>query len=218
MKVLIIGDSYGLPRFAQNSEFVELSYEECYPEKLRQYLRVFLKSDVLLQNRCRHANVSLGLVRGEANEIMFLQPNYVVLQLGIVDLWPSEGRAVSPLYAELKGNDPWVSLDDFANNIRRFVQFCLVEKSKVILLDIPPVCSELLHSYPQVADRINEYNSRLYAIANTYEAVTLIGLNKLITYLPEEKAMGSDGIHPTSFVSDLLAKNIAEKILKIEKG
>jgi len=218
MKVLIIGDSYGLPRFAKNSELVELSYEECYPERLRQHLRLVLKSDILLENHCRHANVSLSLLRGEANEIMFLHPDYVVLQLGLVDLWPSEGRSVLPLYSELMGKNPWISEDDFAFNIRRFVQFSLVSKSKVLLLDIPPVSSELMKIYPQAKKRIDEYNRRIYAISNTYEAVSLIDLNKLIVCLPEGKAIGSDGIHPTALASELLAKKISHEIIKLEES
>ncbi len=218
MKVLIIGDSYGLPRFVKNSEVVELSYEECYPEKLRQYLRLAMQKDILLLNHCRHANVSLSLLRGEASEIVFLKPDYIVLQLGLVDLWPSEGRNVLPLYAELIGKNPWVSEDDFADNIRRFVQFSLVEKSKVLLLDIPPVSAELMKGYKQLAKRIEQYNNRLYAIGNAYEAVTLIGLNKLITHLQEGKAMGSDGIHPTALASELIAKKISYEIIKQEKS
>ena len=218
MKVLIIGDSYGLPRFVKNSEVVELSYEECYPEKLRQYLRLAMQKDILLLNHCRHANVSLSLLRGEASEIVFLKPDYIVLQLGLVDLWPSEGRNVLPLYAELIGKNPWVSEDDFADNIRRFVQFSLVEKSKVLLLDIPPVSAELMKGYKQLAKRIEQYNNRLYAIGNAYEAVTLIGLNKLITHLQEGNAMGSDGIHPTALASELIAKKISYEIIKQEKS
>ena len=218
MKVLIIGDSYGLPRFVKNSEVVELSYEECYPEKLRQYLRLAMQKDILLLNHCRHANVSLSLLRGEASEIVFLKPDYIVLQLGLVDLWPSEGRNVLPLYAELIGKNPWVSEDDFADNIRRFVQFSLVEKSKVLLLDIPPVSAELMKGYKQLAKRIEQYNNRLYAIGNAYEAITLIGLNKLITHLQEGKAMGSDGIHPTALASELIAKKISYEIIKQEKS
>jgi lysophospholipase L1-like esterase len=218
MKVLIIGDSYGLPRFAKNSELVELSYEDCYPERLRQHLRLVLKADVVLENHCRHANVSLSLLRGEANEIMFLQPDYVVLQLGLVDLWPSEARSVLPLYSELMGKNPWVSEDDFAFNIRRFVQFSLVSKSKVLLLDIPPVSSKLMKIYPQAKKRIGQYNRRLYAIGNSYEAVSLIYLNKLIACLPEGKAIGSDGIHPTALASELLAKKISHEIIKLEES
>lgn len=36
MKVLVIGDSYGLPRYAKNSFNVELDYAGTYPEQLRE--------------------------------------------------------------------------------------------------------------------------------------------------------------------------------------
>ena len=37
MKVLVIGDSYGLPRYAKNSFNVELDYAGTYPEQLKFY-------------------------------------------------------------------------------------------------------------------------------------------------------------------------------------
>ena len=42
MKVLVIGDSYGLPRYAKNSFNVELDYAGTYPEQLRRMLSCLL--------------------------------------------------------------------------------------------------------------------------------------------------------------------------------
>ena len=54
MKVLVIGDSYGLPRYAKNSFNVELDYAGTYPEQLRRMLSAnFYRRDVCLVNRCR---------------------------------------------------------------------------------------------------------------------------------------------------------------------
>lgn len=79
--------------------------------------------DVCLVNRCRHANTSLSLIKGEANEIEFLRPDYTILQLGLVDLWPAEGRKIWPLYSEQYGRDPWVTPDEYKNNLQLFLNF-----------------------------------------------------------------------------------------------
>ena len=79
MKVLVIGDSYGLPRYAKNSFNVELDYAGTYPEQLRRMLSANFTEDVCLVNRCRHANTSLSLIKGEANEIEFLRPDQIVV-------------------------------------------------------------------------------------------------------------------------------------------
>lgn len=46
MKVLVIGDSYGLPRYAKNSFNVELDYAGTYPEQLRRMLSANFTEDV----------------------------------------------------------------------------------------------------------------------------------------------------------------------------
>lgn len=43
MKVLVIGDSYGLPRYAKDSFNVELDYAGTYPEQLRRMLTAHLQ-------------------------------------------------------------------------------------------------------------------------------------------------------------------------------
>ena len=131
MKVLVIGDSYGLPRYAKNSFNVELDYAGTYPEQLRRMLSANFTEDVCLVNRCRHANTSLSLIKGEANEIEFLRPDYTILQLGLVDLWPAEGRKIWPLYSEQYGRDPWVTPDEYKNNLQLFPLCCGINFSAV---------------------------------------------------------------------------------------
>lgn len=217
MKVLVIGDSYGLPRFAKNSVQVELSYRECYPEKLRLLLCDIFKTDIPLLNRSRHANVSLSLVKGEANEVVFLEPDYVVLQLGLVDLWPGTGRNVEPLYQELAGHDPWVDAEAYTANICRFAEFAATRRAKVLIVNIPPVAAELCVRYPAIADRIEQYNRRLEALAATCEAVTLIDWYAIAAGQEPQKVLGSDGIHPTAWASELLARQLVAAIVKLEQ-
>lgn len=81
LKLLVEGDSYGLPRFNKQSGEVALFYEEAYPEQLRKTLLKDSGEDVVLVNRCKHANTTYSLISGEANELCFLEPDITIVQL-----------------------------------------------------------------------------------------------------------------------------------------
>lgn len=68
---------------------------------------------------CRHANTSLSLIKGEANEIEFLRPDYTI-QLGLVDY----GRRKEEKSGRFTLNNTVVTLgvtpDEYKNNLRLF--------------------------------------------------------------------------------------------------
>lgn len=212
MKVLVIGDSYGLPRLHKKMMRVELSYEETYPEQMRQVLRNNYREDILLVNRCRHANTSYSLVRGEANEIMFLHPEYVIVQLGLTDLWPSSLRNVPPIQKDLEGKDPWVSEEEYQRHLRSFIGFVLQNESKAIVVNVPKVGDDILRKQPQVGTRIIKYNSLVKQICDSIPGVAVVDLYGMIEKLGSRLAIGSDGIHPTPFASTELAMSVCGKI------
>lgn len=216
MKVLVIGDSYGLPRFAINCKEVELSYEETYPELLRQLLARNYQEDILLVNRCRHANTTCSLSRGDSDEVFFLHPEYVVVQLGLVDLWPSSLRNVQPLQKELEGKDPWVNEEEYQVQLIRFIRFVLKSGGKVIVVNIPKIHDGILRRHPLVAARITKYNFLLRKICETISGVALVDLYGIIDKSGDEIFLGSDGIHPTLSGTTELAMNIFDKINKLQ--
>lgn len=215
MKILIIGDSYGLPRFCKQDTKVELSYEETYPERLRQLLIDNYQKDILLVNRCRHANTTYSLVQGEASEVMFLHPDCVVVQLGLADLWPSSLRNVEPIQKALEGKDPWVSEEEFQFYIVRFIRFVLKNNSKVIVVNIPKIADDYLQKHPLIASRTAKYNELLKKICESMLGVVMVDLYGITGQNDSENKIGSDGIHPTVDTSAVLAKNIFNKMKDI---
>lgn len=212
MKVLVIGDSYGLPRLQKKITKVELSYEETYPEQMRQILRNNYREDILLVNRCRHANTSYSLVQGEANEIIFLHPEYVIVQLGLTDLWPSSLRNVPPIQRALEGKDPWVSEEEYQRHLRSFIGFAHQNESRAIVVNVPKVGDDILHKYPQVATRIKKYNCLVKQICDNMQGVAMVDLYSMVEKLGCRRAIGSDSIHPTPFASTELAMAVCGKI------
>lgn len=212
-KILLIADSYALPRLACNSEKVELSYQQAYPEQLRQNLRKMLKRDVLLVSLAEHAQVTICLQAEMRLQVRLLQPDYVIVQLGLADLWPANPQRVSSRYAQLQGRDPWVTAEEYLENLRGFAQFYQQEMASghLIVVNIPWVAAEQYWRYPKAYERTVTYNAGLAG---------LITKNKLdlLDWYSSSKQLGvnilsPDGIHLNGVGSRILAQALAEKIL-----
>lgn len=212
MKILVIGDSIGLPRLKRNSSEVELYYEEAYPEQIRKYSRQrFCGDDILLVNACRHAHTSLHLLRGAANEVCFLQPDYVVLQLGMADLWPAAGRSVPPPFPDLAGKDPWVGPDEYVQNMELFLRYCSTFPDLgIVIVNIPKCSPSQYAQHGDAHERTLHYNKLLEGLAHSTRGV-LVDAYALFHRLGEA-ALGSDGIHPGQEASRQLGEMIVEAI------
>lgn len=173
--------------------------------------------DVCLVNRCRHANTSLSLIKGEANEIEFLRPDYTILQLGLVDLWPAEGRKIWPLYSEQYGRDPWVTPDEYKNNLQLFLNFAKSRGSKVIVINNPPVEKVHLLKHAGLEKKIVLYNNLLTRLT-LGKSVNLLDWYDRIKSLDVKCILGSDGIHPTREAANLLARLLLQQISLFEDG
>jgi lysophospholipase L1-like esterase len=215
VKILVIGDSIGLPRFAKDNGKVELNYEGTYPELVRKLaLRRFAGEDILLVNACRHANTSVHLLRGAANDVCFLQPDVVILQLGMSDLWPAGGRSTAPPFPDLAGKDPWVDESEFAQNMERFLEFCISQPNcRVIIVNIPRCSDRQYRQHLGAQERTRQYNMQLKRIA-TNSRVDIVDAYALFVELGEA-ATGSDGIHPTAQCSRQLAEKIVETLARL---
>lgn len=217
LKILIEGDSYGLPRFSKISGLVELEYSETYPYQLQYILHKKLGEEILVVNRCRHANTTNTLVTGEFCEIDFLKPDFCIVELGLTDLWPSAGRNVKPLQEELLGKDPWVDAETFYDNIHAFVKYAIEHKSIVIIVGIPMVGSWHLKKHSLLQDRIKTYNQKCLAVSDN-KKVVFLDWNRIMSIDCGLPMIGSDGIHSTAYASNLLAEKISEICEKFING
>ena len=62
LKVMIAGDSFGMPRPFKMTNDIEMHYEDCYPEQLRKMLTAHYKTpnkeeDILLINYCTNGPI-----------------------------------------------------------------------------------------------------------------------------------------------------------------
>ena len=213
-RVLVEGDSYGLPRINKFSGSVALNYEQTYPYRLQAHLEQQTGEKVLMVNRCRHANTTWSLVPYEIDELRFLRPNLVVIELGLTDLWPAKGRKFSPLYPELSGKDPWVSEDEFRYKLSYFTQEAVERGSKVQVVGIPAVAQTQLDKYPEVYSRIIAYNRILQSLEDDEGKIKYLDWYRdVVENMGSKSMIGEDGIHPTFEASEMLAQRIVKKFL-----
>lgn len=220
-RILVIGDSLGLPRFSKYTDEVELFYESTYPEVMRRHIIENGVPDVMLINLCRHAQCTHHLSRNYCSELSFSNPHAVVIQLGITDLWPSKGRgkmqAPSP---ELADKDPWVSASEYRANLAQFLTCCARFSTgappQLIMINIWPVSKVQYEKYPEVTDRIHLYNKILADVASHYNAA-LLDAYSLFNQLGNG-ALGSDGIHWSANASQLLGYTLGDIFLETYSG
>lgn len=219
MKLLVLGDSYGLPRFELNNFEVELKYVDTYPEVLRYFLNEYTHQGVIMVNHCQHGNTTHSLVCKEANEILFLEPDFVVIQLGLADLWPCSARNLEPLQKELIGKDPWVDEKAFKENLEHFIDCAKNFNSKVVLVNIPYIKHKEFNkeSAELIYKRIISYNKILFNLA-TKSNLSYIDLYSCIE-CSEAKGdiIAKDGIHGTKATNQKLALMIMKEIIMADE-
>jgi lysophospholipase L1-like esterase len=208
MKILIIGDSIGLPRFHHERAEVEAFYEDTYPEQLRELARHrFPGEDVHVLNRSAHANTTIYLRNGAANELFFFRPDFLILELGMADLWPrkpSENGGQPEL--------PWVPVEEFEDLLVRFLNLAATfPLLHTILVSIPCASVEQYARHSGALERTKSYNRTLQRLALRPQ-VSLVDAFTLFFELGE-LAHGSDGIHPSRCASRFLAEQLLERIV-----
>jgi hypothetical protein len=215
MRLVVVGDSLGLPRLAKGLETEDLYYQDTYPERLRQHLRTAGSADVMLVNLCRHAQTTLHLLRGLATDVYLARPQAVVVELGLTDLWPARGRRVPPPFPELEGRDPWIDAAGYRDNLDRFLGFCRHAMNQappvVVLVNLWAASQAQYDRYPEAWHRTAVYNGILAELAVCHEAV-LFDAAALGRELGDA-ALAGDGIHWTPQASDVLAKRLGETLL-----
>lgn len=213
MKILVIGDSYGLPRFMKDSLVVELKYTETYPEILRKLLAKYTHQDITLVNHCNNFNTTKSLVKNEVREILFLKPDFVIVQLGLGDFWPRGAKNSD----EILDLEPRVDEVNFKRNLELFIECVENFKSKVILVDLPCITSinggEKFQNV--IRERLESYKNILIEVAkvNNLEFVELSTNFKQA--VREKEFVSSDGVFLTPQGSLQVALAILTKILQI---
>lgn len=212
MKVVILGDSFGLPRWFKNSKEIEINFEDTYPEKLRQLLKKeFNQEDIAMVNMCKRFNNSLFLIQKEFSEVYLIQPEYLIIQVGIVDCWSREDG--SCICEEFRGKNPWITEDEYISYLRKFIMNCFQQISSlkfIIVVNITKTKESQYEKHSGSFERTLNYNKKLETlkdIGRVYVADVYEKFNKEL-----KKTVSSDGVHPSSYGNYVIAQKIFEII------
>lgn len=216
MKVVVLGDSFGLPRCYKNSQEIEVKIEDIYPEQLRQLLKEeFKQEDIMMINMCKRFNNSWFLIERELGEVYLMQPEYLVIQIGLVDCWSRE-KGVHICEA-FKGKDPWIDEIEYRIYMKQFIENCLqlIKSLKaIIIVNITKTEEEQYSKHLGSHERTISYNKILkefskldkVCVADVYE----------VFHKEINRAVCSDGVHPSSYGNFLISNEIY-KIIASQK-
>lgn len=241
MKIEIFGDSFGLPRFYKQAGFdfddfgkpekgktIELHYEDTYPEKLRQGLLANLPGeDIAIINHCEAYHNSFNLLTDFKTAYLH-QPDYIVVQIGIVDCFPRKETDYVP-FPFMKGKNPWVNQEEFRTNLLSFLKLCLLRINSlksITLVNI--VKSSESHNQRHAGSIANAvaYNRIIADLCRlraekekngiksqiNVKLADLFGIVETIG----EKALCRDGVHINAISSQYLADSIVKHIVHSE--
>lgn len=219
LKVMVMGDSFGMPRPFKMNNDIEMVYRECYPQVLDKKLREYYQGgDVMVINACKRANSSLGVFYDLKNprfgEVYLAQPDYLVIQVGNVDCFErTKHHDEFAPFPELRGKNPWISSDEYISILAEVIKETLLKVpglKGILLVNILPIKKEDNKRNTATRKRISFYNTQL-KIFDNLPNVHILNAYKLFSRAPEEP-LSSDGIHPNIYGSKLLAELIFNKI------
>lgn len=214
-KILIIGDSLGLPR-------ENLSYTSTWPYKLISSLQ-----DCHIICKLQRALTSLMINSGVVGDwLEYYKPNDVILQVGIVDCSPRYIKNggilmrllnISPSfiksniwvlikkYGNRSSKNVDVTIKDFETNLLKYINRCeRIGVERIFLIKIAKSGSAMINRNPEVFNQIRLYNNVIEKIASKMKnCIVIPDLEEA-----DDSCFLVDGYHLNEFGSDLLFKGI----------
>lgn len=201
-KIVILGDSLGMVSIDDG-----VSYENTYPYLLKKMACDF---EVISRNRRTNDSTRQLEYQNKMDDVVMLKPNYVIVQLGIVDCAPRvfgklESKILSLISPAVRShivnfaskNRRWITkffprvyvrCDRYASNMMQLVRLIMENGAVPILIHIFDTNeSNRIKSFG-IEKNIRSYNEVLSRIAAD---VTI----PIITHNGTEKYMAGDGIH-----------------------
>lgn len=178
---------------------------------------------MVLINHCAQVYNSF-LLPSDFKHVYLTRPDYIVLQVGIVDCSPRKPDANAP-FPFMKGKSPWVSINEFYNNLDAFLTLTLNKAnslSAILLVNI--VCASEAHfrRHPGARENAVAYNGAIAQLVTKHRQsraeearIYLVDLHT-ISAKTGYHALCTDGVHINALGSGLLADEIV-RVVKEDK-
>ncbi len=219
-KILIVGDSLGLPR-------ENMPYERTWPYLLMSSITGshFI---IKLQRALTSEMINTGLLY---DWLEFYTPRCVILQVGIVDCAPRYFRTKGFLIKLIGSLPPFlktrvwklikkycnrsikradVKIEDFEINLLKYVRRCeRVQVERIFLIKIAKPGSSMIKKNPGILKQVELYNSVLTGIANIEEKCYVVDVLSEAT----DSFFLEDGYHLNEFGNKQLFESIKKYFL-----
>jgi len=160
MRILVAGDSLGLPRPYRINDYsfdeteLAVSYENTYSAIINKKLLELFQMDPFTEviNMSRRSQTLEGVYSEFVDNFFFHQPDIFILHVGIVDCWFRE---------ELNGGQrvPINKYEKYLDNILQMIRYRPL--CKLIIVGICPTSKKMENRYPGINSEIRAYNKIL---------------------------------------------------------
>ncbi len=214
--ILCIGDSIGMPR---DGVIYAETWFYLLSENFKEHHFIYSFKRALTTDE---------LINKDFLE--FINPNYVVLQIGIVDCAPRYFRKgsfveifvnklpkllrdnfwkIKKKISQRKKNFSYVSEHKYKENIISYIDRCMkLGIEKVFILPIILPGTKMIKSNPQIVEQLNRYNLILNEVELIYEKVHLIKFNLPFT----ESDFVDDGYHLNSSGQKIVGRSLIDNL------
>lgn len=165
MRILIAGDSLGLPRphrinnYSFNEKSLAVSYEQTYASLLQHYFLQKYKFYPYIEvlNKSKRSQTMQGVYEELVDNLFFHEPDVFIIHVGIVDCW----------FREELGGKQYVPINKYSDYVERILNyFTYRPKCKVIFIGISPTSKKMEQRYPKINEEISKYNQILKNVCN----------------------------------------------------
>lgn len=215
MRILILGDSLGLPRPHRMNDYspeetnLAVSYEQTYPSIIQRQLLLENTSYFEVINRSKRSCTIRDIANEFSDYLFFYQPDIIVLQVGIVDCWFREGKK------------QFVNSYDFKNYLDSIISRLQFRTNcKLIIVGISPTSVKMDKRYAGLNDEIKKYND-IYIKCVDYNQIFYVNLEEFINPFNLSEYILPDDHHLNPKGNKLVAGevlNIIEGIIFNKKG
>lgn len=204
MRILIAGDSLGLPRphrinnYSPEENDLAIRYEDTYSSIINKKLMADFKMNPFVEmiNRSRRAQTIIGVSQEFADHLYFYEPEVIIMQVGIVDCW----------FREHLNGKQMVNRKNFKEHLLKIVGLLSERpRCRLIIIGISPTSVKMQDRYPGIIREIRLYNQVLKAVVN-YKNIFYIDMEKYVKPIRPQEYLLPDDHHLNRAGNQLVAK------------
>lgn len=212
MRILVAGDSLGLPRphrinsYSPEETDLAVSYENTYSSIINKELLDYYKMEPYIEviNRSRRSQTIKNVAAEFTDHLFFYEPDVIIMQVGIVDCW----------FRENLDGKQIVDRDSYQQHLLKILELLAHRPAcKLIIIGIAPTSVKMQKKFPGINREIRLYNQILKESVDS-KAVFYIDMEEYVDSWQAQKYLLPDGHHLNQEGNRL----VAEQVISMLKG